>query len=79
MPRGKPAGVVCIHLDHERRCRIWGTADYPEVCRRFTPRPDVCGDRNEEAFMLIANLELEDAPSRISATSKRLLPPACLP
>lgn len=36
MPNGKPAGVVCVNLDAATyECRIWGTPDYPEVCRAF--------------------------------------------
>jgi hypothetical protein len=40
------------------RCRIWGTADYPEVCRRFIAEKAVCGDSRQEARALIARLEL---------------------
>lgn len=58
MPQGKPAGVTCVNLDPEsRRCRIWGTEDYPAVCRRFQPEPDVCGDNREQALQLMSRLE----------------------
>jgi hypothetical protein len=58
MPLGKPAGVVCANLDlASRRCRIWGTDEYPDTCRKFIPEPSVCGTSREEALMLINDLE----------------------
>lgn len=57
MPQGKPAGVRCVNLDAENRCRLWGTPEYPELCRSFPPRPDVCGETAEQAMALIAELE----------------------
>ena len=59
MPEGKPAGVRCVNLDPASyRCRIWGQADYPEVCRRFQAEPDSCGASRNEALELLAVLEL---------------------
>ena len=59
MPAGKPAGVVCVNLDTTNwRCRIWGSADYPEACKQFAPAVDVCGNDREEALALISALEL---------------------
>jgi hypothetical protein len=58
MPGGKPAGVVCANLDpDDLRCRIWGSEDYPPVCRKFLPARDVCGETREEAIRLIDVLE----------------------
>lgn len=60
MPEGKPAGVPCVNLDMPtRRCGVWGSPDYPDLCRDFTPAADVCGDSAEEALLLIRTLELE--------------------
>jgi hypothetical protein len=59
MPQGKPAGVVCVNLEPETwRCRIWGSADYPETCRSFAPGPEVCGENREQALELIEDLEI---------------------
>lgn len=63
MPGGKPAGVRCVNLLDGNVCRIWGTAEYPVVCQNFRPEPMVCGETNEEAFRLIAELERRTAPS----------------
>lgn len=62
MPQGKPAGVACVNLDTiSWRCRIWGSADYPLACRRFSPSADVCGDNREHAIQLISALEISTA------------------
>jgi Fe-S-cluster containining protein len=59
MPDGKPAGVMCVNLDPaSHRCRIWGQADYPEVCRRFQAEAESCGASRSEALELLAVLEL---------------------
>ena len=59
MPNGKPAGVSCVNLDTQTmRCRIYGSADYPTVCRKFIAAKDACGESRDEALQLIAALEL---------------------
>ena len=40
-------------------CRIWCSANYPDVCRRFTAAPETCGESREDALGLIASLEEE--------------------
>ena len=63
MPAGKPAGVMCVNLDRDSfRCRIWGTDEYPDVCRRFLARKDACGDNRGEALALLARLEIDSRP-----------------
>ncbi|MGS2724797.1 YkgJ family cysteine cluster protein [Porticoccus sp. GXU_MW_L64] len=58
MPNGKPAGVVCVNLDPvDYHCRIWGTADYPDVCRQFAPAAYVCGSDRQQAILLLGELE----------------------
>lgn len=62
MPDGKPAGVRCVNLNDEGLCRLWGRADYPDVCRNFRPSPWVCGETAAEALALIAALEKATRP-----------------
>jgi len=62
MPHGKPAGVRCINLTPDNRCRIWGQPTYPKVCERFRPSPEVCGASSAEALAILARLESETAP-----------------
>jgi len=58
MPDGKPAGVRCVNLDPETYlCTIWGTEEYPEVCRAFQASYEFCGSSREEAFGRIAEIE----------------------
>jgi hypothetical protein len=62
MPEGKPAGVRCVNLSAEGRCVLWGTPQYPKVCRDFTPSAWVCGDTAEQALALISALEQATRP-----------------
>jgi uncharacterized protein len=63
MPHGKPAGVVCVNLDaRTRECRIWGTPEYPEVCRAFTATTELCGASRDQALQRLAALERETQP-----------------
>ena len=63
MPGGKPAGVWCVHLDPATHlCRIWRSADYPDVCRDLRPEPAMCGSSREEAIEYLRRLELLTAP-----------------
>ncbi len=62
MPRGKKAGERCVNLKDDGLCRLWGTPDYPAVCRAFTPQRWVCGESAAEALKLIAELEDRTRP-----------------
>ena len=62
MPHGKPAGVRCIQLDEYDRCRLFGRADRPDVCRRLKPEPGMCGGNRDEALHLLAQMELASRP-----------------
>lgn len=62
MPHGKKAGERCVNLTAEGLCRVWGTKDYPDVCRQFTPQRWVCGDTAAEALRLLAELEEKTRP-----------------
>ena len=57
MPRGKAAGERCVNLAADGLCRLWGSPEYPEVCRAFTPQKWVCGNTAEEALRLLSSLE----------------------
>ena len=58
----KPAGVRCVHLTADNKCAVWGTPDYPPVCRDFKAMPEVCGESREEALELLAALEKATRP-----------------
>jgi len=57
MPNGKPAGVRCIQLDSANRCKLFGKAERPEVCRRLRPHVSMCGTDRDQALRILAELE----------------------
>ena len=57
MPAGKPAGVRCVQLDDEYRCRLFGLPERPEVCRRLRPQPSMCGESRAAALANLVALE----------------------
>lgn len=62
MPRGKPAGVRCVQLSDDNRCRIFGSPERPAVCSSLRPMAEMCGSSAEEALGYLGRLEQETAP-----------------
>lgn len=62
MPNGKKAGVPCIQLDSEGRCRIFGRPERPAVCLSLKPSQEMCGDAPDEAMKFLQSLERATAP-----------------
>lgn len=61
MPNGKPAGVRCVNLDDDLRCKIFGCPERPRICGAFQPDPLICGKSRAEAVKIMADLEGIDA------------------
>ncbi|AEG69962.1 NhaC [Ralstonia solanacearum Po82] len=61
MPHGKPAGVRCVQLDADDRCRIFGRPDRPAVCASLRPEPDMCGASAAHAMRFLTRLEAATA------------------
>ena len=57
MPQGKPAGVRCVQLDAENRCRLFGLPERPSFCGGLQPSPEMCGASAEHAVLWLGNLE----------------------
>lgn len=57
MPNGKPAGVRCVQLDDQYRCRVFGQPDRPAVCGSLRPTPSMCGSSQREAMDYLSSLE----------------------
>ena len=57
MPAGKPAGVRCVQLTDDNRCRLFGQPERPDVCRRLRPDPEMCGATTEDALTYLEHLE----------------------
>ena len=62
MPNGKPAGVACIQLDEQLRCRLFGKPDRPAVCVSLRPNPEMCGVDRADAMWRLNGLEAATAP-----------------
>lgn len=50
MPEGKPAGVRCVQLDDQMRCKIFNDPARPTVCHDLQPSTEFCGESREQAL-----------------------------
>lgn len=57
MPGGKPAGVRCIQLTEDNKCKIFGTKERPAICSSLKPSEEMCGKTNNEAYLYLEELE----------------------
>ncbi|MCK6579868.1 MAG: YkgJ family cysteine cluster protein [Anaerolineae bacterium] len=57
MPQGKPAGVRCVQLTDDNRCRIFGLPERPAVCDRLRPNEEMCGGSFAHAHAYLVLLE----------------------
>lgn len=56
-PNGKPAGVACVQLDEQWRCRLFGRPERPAVCASLRPDSQMCGGSREYALHWLGWLE----------------------
>ncbi len=64
MPQGKPAGVRCVQLDDSNLCRLFGKPERPAFCRSLKAAPDMCGNSDAEALLILTRLETATRPER---------------
>ena len=57
MQGGKPAGVRCVQLTEDNRCKLFGLPERPAVCVHLRPEPEMCGSSREEALAYLTALE----------------------
>jgi hypothetical protein len=62
MPNGKPAGMRCVQLDEQNRCRVFGRPERPAFCAGLQPSAEMCGDSREQAVAWLTRLERATAP-----------------
>lgn len=62
MPDGKPAGVRCIQLTDDNRCKLFGLPERPAVCVRLRPNEEMCRANSDEALMWLTELERVTRP-----------------
>jgi len=65
MPEGKPAGVRCVQLTPDNRCRLFGHPERPAVCVNLLPDKEMCGDSSQEALERLSELETLTLPEPI--------------
>lgn len=61
MPAGKPAGVRCVQLDGDDRCKLFGRPSRPAVCGSLRPQAEMCGNTREHALHYLRRLEEQTA------------------
>lgn len=57
MPKGKPAGIRCIQLTDDNKCRLFEKIGRPAVCKSIKPSVEMCHQTAEEAFQYLEELE----------------------
>lgn len=62
MPDGKPAGVPCVQLDAQLRCKLFGDPRRPAVCSGLQPSREMCGGTREQALLYLERLERATRP-----------------
>lgn len=62
MPHGKPAGIPCVQLDDDLRCRLFGKPERPAFCASLRPARDMCADTREDAMAFLRWLDTQTAP-----------------
>ncbi|MGQ0530094.1 MAG: YkgJ family cysteine cluster protein, partial [Panacagrimonas sp.] len=62
MPLGKPAGVACVQLDAQLRCKLFADPRRPAVCAGLQPKLEMCGQSREQALQYLSGLEQQTRP-----------------
>jgi hypothetical protein len=62
MPNGKPAGMRCVQLDDENRCKIFGLPERPAFCGSLQASVEMCGENRQQAIAWLSNLETLTKP-----------------
>jgi uncharacterized protein len=57
MPHGKAAGVRCVQLTEDNRCKLFGRPERPEVCGALRPSEEMCGHSRSDAMTYLTFLE----------------------
>jgi hypothetical protein len=62
MPHGKPAGIPCVQLDDDYRCRLFGKPERPAFCASLRPHASMCCDSRGAAMAMLEALERATCP-----------------
>ncbi len=67
MPNGKPAGIRCVQLDADNRCKLFGRPERPAVCSALQPSLEMCGTSRRYALDYLTTLEQATTPHKKDA------------
>ena len=70
MPQGKPAGVRCVQLTEDNRCKLFGLPERPAFCVSLRPSAEMCGADAAEALQRLNRLESLTRPADSSAIAE---------
>ncbi len=62
MPNGKPAGIRCVQLTPDNRCKLFGKPERPAICNLLRPTEEMCGTSSQQALSYLAALEQATRP-----------------
>ena len=62
MPQGKPAGVLCVQLDDELRCKVFNKSERPAFCGGLQPSAEMCGNSRADALVWLTQMEAATKP-----------------
>ncbi|WP_010243826.1 hypothetical protein [Acetivibrio cellulolyticus] len=62
MPEGKPAGIRCIQLTDDNKCKLFGKPERPAVCLSLKPSLEMCGMECTHAYSYLEALEKSTKP-----------------
>ena len=63
MPQGKPAGVRCVQLTEDNKCKLFRKPQRPSVCLSLKPSHEMCGTENSHAYSYLEALENSTKPA----------------
>ena len=63
MPHGKPAGVRCVQLTEDNRCKLFGRPERPAFCVSLRPSEEMCGTDATAALEWLSRLESLTQPA----------------
>lgn len=63
MPDGKPAGIRCVQLTEDNRCKLFGQPQRPAICNRLRASIEMCGETQQDAMHYLTQLEELTTPT----------------
>lgn len=63
MPNGKPAGVRCVNLDVQNRCRLFEKPERPHFCIGLQASSEMCGETKADALYWLNKMESLTLPN----------------